>query len=309
MNPESLRHHPTPLRVGNGGLSPPVLILLRGCCNLDPMTKPEQREYALGTHDAEVVRLGLQHKLWSASAFAIWERAGICAGKTVLDLGCGPGYTSYDLAGVVTSEGRVIAIDESARFINHLKQRLRSDGDVSIDPRVGDVQKLDLPVESIDAAYQRWVLCFVRDPEAVIRGVAAALKPGGVFAIQEYMHYEGILLAPQSDAFLRFVSIVAGAWNAHGGDTQIGMKLPGLLAKHGLNPVEIRPLHRIARPQSQLWKWPSIFIETYAPKLVAEGRMTPEEHRTLVADWHARSSSPGAFFCSPPMIEIIAVKG
>lgn len=273
------------------------------------MTKTDQKEYALGTHDAEVVRLGVQHKLWSADAFAIWERAGISAGNTVLDIGSGPGYTSYDLAGVVTSKGKVIAVDESARFIEHLKGRLKNDSGISIEPRVGDVQALDLPANSIDAAYQRWVLCFVKDPEAVIRGVAKALKPGGVFAIQEYMHYTGILLAPESKAFNRFVSIVAGTWIEHGGDPNVGMKLPALLVKHGFTLQEVRPLHRGARPHSQLWTWPTIFIDTYAPKLVEEGRMTQEEHRALVRDWEQRSNDPGAFFCSPPMVEIIAVKG
>ena len=71
---------------------------------------------------------------------------------------------------------------------------------------------------------------------------------------------------------------------------------------------EIRPLHRIARPQSQLWTWPTIFIQTYAPKLVEEGKLTEKEHEALVNDWTARTNDPGAFFCSPPMIEIIAVK-
>jgi SAM-dependent methyltransferase len=272
------------------------------------LTTTKPKEYALGTHDAEVVRLGIQHKLWSASAFAIWERAGISAGKTVLDIGCGPGYTSYDLAGLVAPSGKVIAVDESVRFVEHLKQRLRADAGVPIEPRVGDVQKLDLPPESIDAAYQRWVLCFVQDPEAVIRGVAKALKPGGVFAIQDYMHYEGVLLSPRSAAFMRFMAVASKAWNEHGGDTQVGMKLPGLLAKHGLRPVEISPLHRIARPDSPLWRWPTIFIETYAPKLVEEGRLTPEEHEALVRDWAEHTKNAAAFFCSPPMIDIIAVK-
>ena len=81
------------------------------------MNVSNDKEYALGTDDAEIVRLGVQHKLWSASAFAIWERAGISAGKSVLDLGWGPGYTSFDLAGIVTSKGKVVAIDESPRFI------------------------------------------------------------------------------------------------------------------------------------------------------------------------------------------------
>ncbi len=268
----------------------------------------DEREYALGTNAAEIVRLGVQHRLWAASAIALWERANIRAGQTVLDLGCGPGYTSADLAGIVTSSGKVVAIDQSALFIEHLKRRQELLGDTTIDARVGDVQKLELEKESIDAAYQRWVLCFVNDPEAVIAGVAHALKPGGVFAIQDYIHYEGILLAPPSEPFQRFITVVAEAWRGHGGDTEIGLRLPGLLAKHGLTPVEISPLHRVARPGSQLWTWPTIFIEIYGPRLVEEGRLTRAEHDVLVQDWKAHTADPNSFFVSPPMANIIAVK-
>jgi len=272
------------------------------------MSGQDPREYALGTNDAEIVRLGLQHRMWSAAAYSIWERAGIRAGQTVLDIGCGPGYTSRDLAGVVTPAGKVIAVDESARFIEHVKQRPLSPAEAAIDARVGDVQQLALTAESIDAAYQRWVLCFVKDPDAVIRGVANALKRGGVFVSQDYLHYEGILLAPPSEPFQRFVKVVAEAWRGHGGDTEIGMRLPAILAKHGMKTVEISPLHRVARAGSPLWTWPTIFIETYAPKLVEEGRLTKAEHAALVADWKAHGSDPNAYFVSPPMVDIIAVK-
>jgi SAM-dependent methyltransferase len=272
------------------------------------MSERSEREYALGTNAAEIVRLGVQHRLWSAAAFAIWERAGIRSGQTVLDIGCGPGYTSFDLAGIVTPKGRVVAVDESARFIENLRFRQKQLGDATIEARVGDVQRLDLEPDSVDAAYQRWVLCFVRDPEAVIRGVARALRPGGVFAIQEYLHYEGILLAPPSQPFHRFIRVVAEAWRDHGGDTDVGQRLPTLLAKHGLIPREIAPLHRVARTGSSLWTWPTIFIDTYAPRLVEEGRLTRAEHEALVRDWEAHSNDPAAFFCSPPMVDIIAVK-
>jgi SAM-dependent methyltransferase len=268
----------------------------------------DPREYALGTNDAEIVRLGAQHKMWAAAAFSLWERAGFRAGQTLLDIGCGPGYTSFDLAGVVTAKGRVVAIDESERFIEHLKSWQQRVGDTTIDARVGDVQQLVLDKESLDGAYQRWVLCFVKDPEAVIRGVAPALKRGGTIAIQDYLHYEGILLSPRSEPFQRFIRVVADAWKDHGGDNDVGLKLPGLMDKHGLTPVEITPLHRVARPASPLWTWPTIFIDNYAPKLVEEGRLTRAEHEALVDDWTAHTNDPNAFFVSPPMVDIIGVK-
>lgn len=265
-------------------------------------------EYALGTNEAEIVRLGVQHRLWSAQAFSLWERAGFRAGHTVLDIGCGPGYTSFDLAGIVTSKGKVVAVDESALFIEHLKQRQRFAFAATIDARVGDVQRLELEKDSLDGAYQRWVLCFVKDPEAVIRGVAAGLKRGGAFAIQDYIHYEGILLSPPSEPFRRFITVVAEAWRDHGGDTEIGQRLPALLGRHGLATVEVSPLHRIARPSTPLWHWPASFIDTYGPRLVEEGRLTPDEHAALIKDWTEHSRDPNAFFVSPPMADIIAVK-
>ena len=126
------------------------------------------------------------------------------------------------------------------------------------------------------------MLCFVNDPEAVVAGVARALKPGGVFAIQDYMHYEGIVLAPESEPFRRFIRVVAGG-------------VEGSRWRHGNRTA---PTHapREARPDtssrslpctawraraSQLWTWPTIFVETYGPKLVEEGKMTREEYDAL----------------------------
>ena len=57
-----------------------------------------ERDYVLGTHDAEVERLGLQHRVWRERARDAWARAGIAAGQTVIDVGAGPGYAAIDLA-------------------------------------------------------------------------------------------------------------------------------------------------------------------------------------------------------------------
>ena len=69
----------------------------------------QEKEYVLGTHDEEIARLRLQHRVWRPRATDAWLRAGFTTGQTLIDLGCGPGYASIDLAEIVGSSGRIIS--------------------------------------------------------------------------------------------------------------------------------------------------------------------------------------------------------
>ncbi len=265
-------------------------------------------EYVLGTHESELERLGLQHRLWASEAFACWERAGIGPGTRVLDVGCGPGFTSFDLAALVGSTGRVVAIDESARFLEALQRRAHALGVSNVDARLMDAQRIVVEPESIDAAYARWVLFFVRDPGAVIAGVAAALCPGGVFVIQDYVNWHAISLSPPSDAFDRVMAAILESFRQSGGDTRIGLRIPSLLAEHDLHVEELRPLQRIARAGAPLWAWPSTFFRNYVPLLVERGMLRPGDRQAFEEVWAERSRDPSAFLWAPAMIEIRARK-
>src|SRR5688500_18515537 len=80
-----------------------------------------EKDYVLGTHDDELERLGLQHRVWRPRTTDAWQRAGFNVGQTLLDIGCGPGYATLDLADIVGPSGRVVAIDRSRRFLDHLE--------------------------------------------------------------------------------------------------------------------------------------------------------------------------------------------
>lgn len=275
-------------------------------------TQTPPREYVLGTHDDELARLGLQHRLWIEHASALWERAGLRPGQTVLDVGCGPGFATMDLATLVGPSGRVIAIDESERYVARLTDEAARLGLRNIDASVGDVQALDrmaVPAAgTVDAAYARWVLCFVQSPARVVAGVAKALRPGGVFMVQDYFNYEAATLAPRSQPFTRMIGATGEAWRARGGDPDIAGKLPALLDDAGFDVREIRPIVRVARPGSLLWQWPTSFWRIFAPRLVEMGLISPDEERAFFADWDARSRDPRTFFMTPPVWDIVAVK-
>ena len=69
--------------------------------------------YILGTDQEELDRLELQHKVWASETRTGWLNAEFREGQTILDLGCGPGSCSTELAEIVGSNGKVVALDRS----------------------------------------------------------------------------------------------------------------------------------------------------------------------------------------------------
>src|SRR4030095_3970073 len=93
-----------------------------------------EKDYVLGTHDEELIRLGLQHRVWRPVVLDCWQRAGITVGKRVLDLGAGPGYATIDLAEMVGPAGEVVAVERSHNFVRAMKEtcRVRSFKNITI---------------------------------------------------------------------------------------------------------------------------------------------------------------------------------
>ena len=273
------------------------------------MSGEQENEYVLGTHDEELVRLGFQHRVWGAQAYALWERAGFGSGHTILDVGCGPGFATFDLARLVGPRGRVIAVDASARFLDHLQKQLAAQAVTNVETSLLDVEQLKLTPTSIDGAYARWVLCFVRNPRSVVAAVADALRPGGAFAVQDYFDYHAMTLAPRSAIFTRVIDAVEASWRAHGGDPDLVSRLPEIMGGCGLHVREIQPTLRVARPGSTLWQWPATFFRNYIPTLVGMGLLRPNEQAEFEHEWEERSKDPHTFFCTPPVFDVIATKG
>ncbi|MDB4907100.1 MAG: hypothetical protein JWO05_1884 [Gemmatimonadetes bacterium] len=267
------------------------------------------RDYLLGTHDEEIERLGLQHRIWRAHAAAAWKRAGFTLGQTLLDVGCGPGYATLDFAEIVGRTGRVIGVDRSRRFLDTLEHRARVRG---LDNITLHELELDadapLPAEQVDGAWARWVFAFVQKPRELLARVARTLRPGGVLVMHEYYNYEGWTLVPPNPVQQDFVKRVVDSWRATGGEPDIGASLPAWLEGAGLRLTSVRPLVDIVPPTSFVWEWPSSFVEIGAQRLVDLGRMTTEEMHTLVQAYAESAQVPGALMATPGVIEIIATR-
>lgn len=273
------------------------------------MTKA--KEYVLGTGDDELSRLGLQHRMWSDAAHSLWKRAQIKLGQRVLDVGCGPGFAALELGQLVGSRGCVIGVDESAGFIEHVNAQAEARRIGQCRGVVGDVQRLGDALKgeaAFDLAYARWVLCFVPDPEAVVAGVAAALKPGGRFCVHDYFNYSSMTMAPRRGSHDRATAATIKSWHARGGDTDIMGKLPRLLKNQGMRVTHLDVHQRVARGGDTMFQWPDVWWRTYAPKLVQMGYLTQADQDELFRDLDEVRESDTDFVVCPSVFEIVAEK-
>jgi SAM-dependent methyltransferase len=270
-----------------------------------------EREYVLGTGDDELARLAQQNRLWSDTVVTAWLRAGVVPGMRALDVGCGPGFAAFDLAQLVGAGGAVLGVDESANFVAHANAQAEVRGLPWLRARRGDVQQLDdaLAGEApFDFAYARWVLCFVRDPHAVLQGIARALRPGGRIVIHDYFNYGSMTTGPRRESHDRAVAATMRSWREQGGDPDVMARVPPLLAELGFE-VELLQAHtRVARGGDSMFTWSETWWRTFAPKLVQKGLLTAADCERLLADLAAIRASGTEFVQCPTVYELIARK-
>lgn len=268
---------------------------------------PHDRDYVLGTHDAEIARLGLQHAVWRPRALDAWRRAGITRGQRIIDFGAGPGYAALDLADVAGPEGQVWALERSRRFLDHLERVCAQGRIASIRPIELDLDRDALPVSGADAAWCRWIFAFLPHPKAALLKLVDALKPGGILVIHEYLDYSTWKLAERSCVFDEFVANVMATWRKSGGEPDIGRDIPAWLMEAGLE-VSVHPIVDVISPRSFTWEWPASFIESNAARQQELGMLTPTQAQAVRAVFAAAESNPHTLMTTPIVAEIMARK-
>lgn len=109
-------------------------------------------------------------------AVAFSDALGIAPGHDVLDVGCGPGALTAELARRLGAE-HVTAVDPSESFVDACRAR-HPDVEVS----VGCAEELPYPDGRFDAALAQLVFHFVSEPEAAAREMGRVVRPGGLVA-------------------------------------------------------------------------------------------------------------------------------
>jgi SAM-dependent methyltransferase len=110
------------------------------------------------------------------------EAAGVGAGERVLDVGCGCGQSSLQLAERAGPRGPVLGVDVSAPMLARAQERAREADAANLLFRRADAQVDALGEASFDLVFSRFGVMFFADPEAAFANLRRALAPGGRLA-------------------------------------------------------------------------------------------------------------------------------
>lgn len=276
--------------------------------NNEHVTTNETNLYRFGYNREEIERLRYQHNVWAKEYKQFISRAEFKTGATLVDLGCGPGYTTPELAQIVGPEGKVIAVDRDGEHsLPLLKAQAETLGLSNIEIRVANLETFDLQEESVDGVYGRWVLMYL--PGATVKSLIDRLvkwlRPGGVCALTEICNYRHIHIHPKSKYLSKIAeALIKAVMGERGCNPEIGNDLPGLLHFAGLN-IEINVITKAVRATTKEWLWPDALFRNHLPALVKDGYLAQSVFKDFLAEWEARSKEPNAIFFGSPMMEVI----
>ena len=262
----------------------------------------DKYKYLLGDAGREAARLRAQARLWDPVTLALFDRIGVGRGANVLEIGPGQGSIHAELRRRVG--GPVDAIEPTASFRARLHALAARDG--LGEGRVWDtyLADADLPRDHYDLIFARWVFLFLPDPGGHVRKLAAALRPGGALAIQDYCR-ETFLMVPTPPEWRAFVAADEAFLATHGGDASIANKLPDLYRKAGLDVVDVTPTIKTGHPDSPVWIW----LTTYFFGVMDEmARLTPfssDQAKRLRRHWMAASHDRTAVLVAPAVFDVV----
>ncbi|ORT54824.1 methyltransferase domain-containing protein [Streptomyces sp. CB03238] len=255
--------------------------------------------YTHGHHES-VLR---SHRWRTAANSAAYLLGELRPGLDVLDVGCGPGTITADLAALVAPGGHVTAVDAAGDVLEQARATVRERGLDNVRFAVADVHALDLPDDSFDVVHAHQVLQHVGDPVRALREMRRVCRPGGVVAARDsdYAAFTWFPEVPVLDAWQELYQRVA---RANGGEPNAGRRLLSWARRAGFTDVTATAATWCyASPDERAW-WSGLWADrttasVYAKLAVDGGHATEEELAAIAEGWREWGRQDDGWFLVP----------
>ena len=260
--------------------------------------------YTHGHHDS-VLR---SHRWRDAANSAAYVLPHLSPGLELLDVGCGPGTITLDLAARV-APGRVVGIDTATEVLAEAEDRRRSaagedaPGATTTTFTTGDVYALGYERASFDIVHAHQVLQHLTDPVAALGEIRRVLRPGGLVAVRD-SDYGAFLWAPAVPGLDRWLELYHQVTAHNGADADAGRHLLGWVRRAGFDDaVFSSSTWTFADPHSRAW-WSDLWAErvvasAFSRQALDYALSTRQELTEIAAAWRHWAGHDDAVFVVP----------
>jgi ubiquinone/menaquinone biosynthesis C-methylase UbiE len=251
--------------------------------------------YTHGHHES-VLR---SHEWRTAENSAGYVLDAFVPGARVLDVGCGPGTITVDVAARV-APGSVLGVDRADEVLDRARSAARDVGVDNVEFAVGDVYALDLPDDSFDVVHAHQVLQHLTDPVAALREMLRVCAPGGVVAARD-SDYATFTWWPADERITRWLALYHDVARANGAEPDAGRRLLAWAQEAGCRDVvATASAWCFSTPAERAW-WGGMWADrvvgsALADQAVERGFAARAELDDLSDAWRAWSAAPDAWF-------------
>ncbi len=254
--------------------------------------------YTHGHQDA-VLR---SHRWRTAANSAAYLLPHLRPGMDVLDVGCGPGTLTIDLARHALP-GRVTGIDVAADVVAEATAAAAEAGVDNVTFLNGDFRTASLDQSGFDVVHAHQVLQHLSNPVGALSAMRDLTRPGGVVAARDG-DYAAMVWFPESIHLQRWLEVYLAVTRRNAAEANAGRRLLAWAHEAGLTDVAFTSsTWTYAEPSITEW-WGDLWAErtvssSFASQAVAYGIATSEELTTIAAGWREWARHPDAVFIIP----------
>ena len=252
-----------------------------------PDAHSKARETAVYTHGhhESVLR---SHNWRTAANSAAYLLDSLKPHMRILDVGCGPGTITADLASLVP-DGQVTGVDRAPGILEPARATAAGRGVSNVDFAVTDVHALDFPDETFCVVHAHQVLQHVGDPVGALREMARVTRPGGLIAVRD-SDYGAMVWYPPSRGMDDWLDLYRRVARANGGEPDAGRRLKSWALRAGLTDVTATSsTWTFSTEEERAW-WSGLWADrtlasAYAERATEGGHATAEELRAVSEAW------------------------
>jgi SAM-dependent methyltransferase len=249
--------------------------------------------YTHGHHES-VLR---SHRWRTAENSAAYLLPHLTPHALILDIGCGPGTITADLADRVP-RGHVTGVDAAPDIIEQARALTGARG--NLDFAVGDVYALDHPAGAFDVVHAHQVLQHLSDPVKALREMRRVTRPGGLIAVRDG-DYGAMIWYPEFPALDDWLALYKRVARGNGGEPEAGRRLHAWAREAGLTDVTASSsTWTYATREERAW-WGGLWADrtvqsAYAANAVGGGHATADDLRRIADGWRAWAGHQDGWF-------------